>query len=248
LRKKNNMDKESELFLKDLQAILAFLPAFKAEDFSFGEWKTPEEQAPYFEFSPQAKDFIKAAQPLLASFDWIGWQDSAEEILNDPERLACADLLTLRKLLTTHIRMDRFVAGHLDALHQDGHLTALLEQMKEAQHNPQSVANFKVPPPLYQTLVARFVAQHNLSADLETRLLDLLSEMGEVAKEALKSTNYGQNPFLPSEEWENELGDLFFSLICIANSTGVDLDTALEKALDKYSQRLEDTDTPSSGK
>ena len=41
--------------------------------------------------------------------------------------LASADLLTLRKLLTTHIRADRFTEGHLES----GHITAILRQLKQ---------------------------------------------------------------------------------------------------------------------
>jgi len=39
--------------------------------------------------------------------------------------------------------------------------------------------------------------------------------------------------------WHEELGDVLFSLICIANSTGIDMQQALASALLKYRQRLE---------
>lgn len=93
--------------------------------------------------------------------------------------------------------------------------------------------------PGYQQQVAQFVADHGLEAGIESRLLDLTSEVGELAKEALKITRYGRKPFFPNDEWEAELADCFFSLLCVANLTGVDLDEALERALDKYEDRLE---------
>lgn len=34
------------------------------------------------------------------------------------------------------------------------------------------------------------------------------------------------------------MGDVFFSLICAANATGVDLEEALRKALAKYRARI----------
>jgi NTP pyrophosphatase (non-canonical NTP hydrolase) len=92
--------------------------------------------------------------------------------------------------------------------------------------------------PAYQERVASFVDMHALRAGAEARLLDLVSEVGEVAKEALKATRYGEEPFAVSEGWEGELADVFFSLICLANATNVDLDRALEGALEKYGQRL----------
>lgn len=90
----------------------------------------------------------------------------------------------------------------------------------------------------WQESVVRFVQAHRLEIALEARALDLVSEVGELAKEILKSTRYGQKPFQPTAEWASELGDAFFSLICIANSTGVNLEDALEKVLHKYEQRL----------
>jgi NTP pyrophosphatase (non-canonical NTP hydrolase) len=90
----------------------------------------------------------------------------------------------------------------------------------------------------YQQRVADFVDEHKLAASVETRLLDLLSELGEVAKEALKGSQYGKSGFTATPDWEQELADAFFSLICIANMTGVDLDSALDKVLEKYQTRL----------
>lgn len=90
----------------------------------------------------------------------------------------------------------------------------------------------------FQDSVARFVETHQLEIAVSARVLDLVSEVGEIAKEILKSTRYGQKPFQPTEGWASELGDAFFSLICVANSTGVNLEEALEKVLQKYEQRL----------
>lgn len=92
--------------------------------------------------------------------------------------------------------------------------------------------------PSYQERVAAFSDMHGLRAGAEARLLDLVSEVGEVAKEALAATRYGEEPFHAREQWREELADVFFSLIALANATGVDLDAALEGALAKYRDRL----------
>ena len=89
-----------------------------------------------------------------------------------------------------------------------------------------------------QQQVMQFVQAHELEAPVSARVLDLVSELGELSKEVLKGSRYGRLPFQPTGEWANELGDIFFSLICIANSTGVELETALEGALIKYGERL----------
>jgi NTP pyrophosphatase (non-canonical NTP hydrolase) len=89
-----------------------------------------------------------------------------------------------------------------------------------------------------QARVADFVAAHALDASVETRMLDLASEVGELAKEVLKGSQYGRAPFAPPAGWDGELADAFFALLCLANSTGVDLDAALTAALAKYAARL----------
>ena len=82
-----------------------------------------------------------------------------------------------------------------------------------------------------QGRVADFVRQHDLQAPIPHRLLDLIAKAGELSKEVLKGSEYGRQPFEKTEAWEVELGDLFFSLLCMANSTGVDLEAAIQAAL-----------------
>jgi NTP pyrophosphatase (non-canonical NTP hydrolase) len=89
-----------------------------------------------------------------------------------------------------------------------------------------------------QQTVAVFVAEHGLETTVENRSLDLVSEVGELAKEVLTASKYGYKPFTTSPQWPGELADTFFSLICLANSTNVDLNEALDAALEKYRQRL----------
>lgn len=91
--------------------------------------------------------------------------------------------------------------------------------------------------PALQERVARFVAEHHLETDVPNRLLDAVSELGELAKEVLKGSNYGRERFAPPPNWDAEMGDVLFSLICLANSTGVDLRAATEAALQKYERR-----------
>ena len=98
-----------------------------------------------------------------------------------------------------------------------------------------------------QQLVEQFVCQNKLHTPVEFRLLDIASELGDVCKEALKSSAYGQQPFCATPPWSAEIGDLLFSVICLANVNNIDLDQALSQAMEKYRQRLANAGTASSG-
>jgi NTP pyrophosphatase (non-canonical NTP hydrolase) len=90
-----------------------------------------------------------------------------------------------------------------------------------------------------QERVRALTEQYNLESKPHVRLLDLSAECGELAKEFLVSTHYGQKDFQPTEHWEAELGDVYFSLLCLADATGVKLEQALEKTFEKYRKRFE---------
>ncbi|MES3019749.1 MAG: nucleotide pyrophosphohydrolase [Bacteroidota bacterium] len=66
----------------------------------------------------------------------------------------------------------------------------------------------------------------------------LMEEVGEVAR--IMARNYGEQSFKKSDEGKNlgdELADVLFVLICLANQTGVDLTEALKKNLEKKTFR-----------
>ena len=52
--------------------------------------------------------------------------------------------------------------------------------------------------PPFQRLVANFLLEDSSEISANTRLLDLTSEVGELAKEHLKITNYGSQDFSPT--------------------------------------------------
>jgi len=66
----------------------------------------------------------------------------------------------------------------------------------------------------------------------------LMEEVGEVAR--IMARQYGEQSFKKSDQEVNladEMADVLFVLICLANQTGVDLTEALEKNLQKKSIR-----------
>ncbi|WP_324758522.1 MazG-like family protein [Haloarcula montana] len=97
-----------------------------------------------------------------------------------------------------------------------------------------------------QDRVAAFVDDNDLSAPPAYRLLDLASELGEVAKELNESTAYGSDPERAAVA-EDELGDTLFALLALCSELDVDAGEALETALAKYESRLDDAETPASG-
>jgi hypothetical protein len=66
---------------------------------------------------------------VLPDFDWQAWQDQAIGYLDYRIRLETADLPTLRKLLTAHVRADRFAEGHYDSILENGFLRDVLERV-----------------------------------------------------------------------------------------------------------------------
>lgn len=71
-----------------------------------------------------------------------------------------------------------------------------------------------------------------------TNMAILTEEVGEVAR--IMARKYGEQSFKASDEAHDladEMADVLFVLICLANQTGVDLTSALQKNLEKKTGR-----------
>lgn len=68
----------------------------------------------------------------------------------------------------------------------------------------------------------------------------LAEEVGEVAR--IMARRYGEQSFKEGEKCElsDELADVLWVIICIANQTGINLTEALEKNFDKKTKRDKD--------
>ncbi len=74
-----------------------------------------------------------------------------------------------------------------------------------------------------------------------TNLAQLVEEVGEVAR--ILSRTCGEQSAKPGEspgDLADELADVLFVTICLANQSGVDLTAALQRNLDKKTQRDKD--------
>ena len=118
-----------------INSIARFLPIFTSEGFQFGHWTFKEGYFPYFTLSSDAHAFYKALYDngWIVPFDWGSWQDEAVRYVNDEKLLEVADLETLRKLLTTHVRKERFCEGHLNSMFACGHITAILQRLQQLE-------------------------------------------------------------------------------------------------------------------
>ena len=90
-----------------------------------------------------------------------------------------------------------------------------------------------------QKKVDQWINQHGVRYFNElTNMAILTEEVGEVAR--VISRTYGEQSFKKKEDEKklaDELADVLFVVICLANQTGVDLTKALEKNLDKKTKR-----------
>jgi NTP pyrophosphatase (non-canonical NTP hydrolase) len=90
-----------------------------------------------------------------------------------------------------------------------------------------------------QKLVDQWIKTYGVRYFSElTNTAMLMEEVGEVAR--IMARSYGEQSHKKSDKkkkLDDELADVLFVLICIANQTGIDLQKALEKNLAKKTKR-----------
>jgi NTP pyrophosphatase (non-canonical NTP hydrolase) len=96
-----------------------------------------------------------------------------------------------------------------------------------------------------QARVAAFLDANDLRAPPEHRVLDLASEVGELAKNVNESTDYGASDGADVER--DELGDALFCLLSLADELDYDAGVALDDAIEKYESRIADSGSAGSG-
>ena len=87
--------------------------------------------------------------------------------------------------------------------------------------------------------VSEFNALYGIKHHPIIRVLDLVSELGELSKEFLKDMGYEYGEIETSHDIELEIGDIFYSLISLANEMDLNLENCLNLALEKYARRFE---------
>lgn len=89
-----------------------------------------------------------------------------------------------------------------------------------------------------QQLVDQWIKQYGVRYFSElTNMTCLTEEVGELAR--IMARKYGDQSFKQGEEQDpaDEMADVLWVLMCLANQTGVDLTEALRKNLEKKTSR-----------
>jgi hypothetical protein len=116
---------------QDIEAVLSYLPSFEKEGYDFGEMVEEKGVIPWADYSGEVMEFYKDlyTHKFIVNFDWTSWQDIAFAYYENPELIKNADLKTIRRLFTVHIRKDRFCEGHLLSVLESGHITKILQRL-----------------------------------------------------------------------------------------------------------------------
>ena len=91
------------------------------------------ETSPADDYSQGLSKFVALCYEmgLVIDFDWMHWKEGATYLKDNSKKVVEADLETVVKLITSHIRNDRFDEDWLEDLLDNGHLTALLRRLRE---------------------------------------------------------------------------------------------------------------------
>lgn len=93
-----------------------------------------------------------------------------------------------------------------------------------------------------QTTVDNWIRTHGVRYFSElTNTAILMEEVGEVAR--IMARKYGDQSMKPSDEGKelaDELADVMFVLVCLANQTGINLEEAFQRNLEKKTARDQD--------
>ena len=91
-----------------------------------------------------------------------------------------------------------------------------------------------------QVLTKEMMEKYKLSGNAEINYIDLTSEIGELGKELLKATDYGTKALQITDNAELEIGDVLFSLTCLSNNLGIDMEESFNNVMQKYKKRFEE--------
>ena len=89
------------------------------------------------EYHSAVHEFERACDDngFVQSFEWGAWSDEAHLYMSNPSLVSSADLDTCIKLITTHLRAERFSEGHLEEVLRSGHITAILRRLRDLRRS-----------------------------------------------------------------------------------------------------------------
>jgi len=131
-----------------IDVILPFLPLFSTPGFQAcslteaGRGLSKKGiPMPLLAYSQELKDFLHQlyALGIVTPFDWPEWQRKEQSYSLD--KIATADSVYLRKLLTVLVRKERFCEGTLQWAFQNGVIVAILHRLKQLRSELQPSEN-----------------------------------------------------------------------------------------------------------
>jgi hypothetical protein len=144
----------ARLTTSQIDKVLEHLPVLKNPDLVVSNGMPIEQQGEVLkiggeERSPEINRLVEDLNDngFVVGFDWGRWQEQAAMYLREPERLQCATLAALQKLVTTHVRKDRFCEGHFSEMVRCGHITAILERLAEIRATQHGTVTTQVENP-----------------------------------------------------------------------------------------------------
>lgn len=123
---------------EDIRAILGWEEVLRRPSIDLFEWEPSRTRddgvmtMPYVVYAPDMLAFLRelSGHGFIVPFDWPAWAQEGIAIQQDPDRLREADLRTIVRLFTMHVRADRFNEGHLAEAIERGWLLALVERLR----------------------------------------------------------------------------------------------------------------------
>jgi O-acetyl-ADP-ribose deacetylase len=122
----------SKVTRKNIETVLAFLTLFTHKDLKLYDIQTASLTLDPYNYSKEFDNFLTSLyqENFIIPFDWTAWQDEANLFVTHPEFLTSADISTLQKLFTNHVRKERFCSGHLATMIKNGHFLAILKRLE----------------------------------------------------------------------------------------------------------------------
>jgi hypothetical protein len=82
---------------------------------------------------------------FVQPFEWGHWGGNAAKIFEDANQLSNATLETCIKLITLHVRQDRFNGGHFGEMVRSGHISAILHRLAALRESIRKEVPLKEP-------------------------------------------------------------------------------------------------------
>ena len=91
-----------------------------------------------------------------------------------------------------------------------------------------------------QEKVKQLVERYGLTADKESRYIDLIAQAGDLGTALLGSSDYGLRELSVSEDIKEEAGNLLFSLLALLNDFDIDENEVLDQVIARYEERMKE--------